>query len=177
MTNEFSAPECYVTGNITIQGETIDVIPEKSAAWYDRQFGPGFPSAGWNVWVLLLSNGVKAEILHTNPVGNDPPQILGTFVFPDGHHEIYPIDKNIHGSNPFVSKATGFTYFKNFEVTVPGMDTTLFLDQPFPVGEVLIPSVTPTKANTLSESFATAKGIFKGKQVTGYGVIETSLNT
>jgi hypothetical protein len=59
MTFEFAIPECYVTGNITYQGQTIDFIPETSKACYDRQFGTGPGINGWNLFILLLDNGVS----------------------------------------------------------------------------------------------------------------------
>jgi hypothetical protein len=171
MTFEFGAPECYVTGNITYQGRVIDVIPEKSMAWYDRQFGPGFGVNGWNLFIFYLTNGVKACIWHSSSVGDGPEQRFVTFMFPDGHHEVYPIDEDIHPSVPFTSSQTGFTYYGRHQVHVLGIDTWFIIELPVLAGEMTNPE-SPTPANTLFEGFSLVKGIFKGSSVTGWGVSE-----
>ncbi|KAL5326326.1 hypothetical protein ACEPPN_007464 [Leptodophora sp. 'Broadleaf-Isolate-01'] len=171
MTFEYATPECYVTGNITYQGQTIDVIPEKSMAWYDRQFGPGYGTNGWNLFIFYLENGVKACIWHSSAVGDGAALRLATFMFPDGHHEVYPIADDIHPSTPFVSKQTGFTYYGSHEVNVLGMDASFIIELPVLAGE-MTSHESPTARNTLFEGFSVVKGIFKGKSVKGWGVTE-----
>jgi hypothetical protein len=39
-------------------------------AWFDRQFGLGYGSNGWNLFIFLLENGVKATVWHANSVND-----------------------------------------------------------------------------------------------------------
>lgn len=171
MTFEYASPECYVTGSITSQGQTIDVIPEKSMAWYDRQFGPGFGSSGWNLFIFYLENGVKSCIWHSSAVGEGPALRLATFLFPDGHHEVYPIADDIHPSTPFVSNQTGITYYGSHEINVIGIDASFLIELPVLAGE-MTNHESPTTGNTLFEGYSIVKGVFKGECVTGWGVSE-----
>lgn len=171
MTFEFAAPECYATGNITYKGQTIEVIPEKSMAWYDRQFGPGYGFNGWNLFIFYLDNGVKACVWHSSSVRNGPAQMFATFMFSDGHHEVHPIDGDIQPSVPFTSTQTGITYYGRHEVCILEMDTWFIIELPILAGEMTNPE-SPTPANTLFEAYSLVKGMFKGNPVTGWGVSE-----
>lgn len=171
MTYELAYPEQWVTGNITYKGEVIDIVPEKSMSWLDRQFGPGIGLAGWNLWILLFDNGIKACIWRSEAVHDNPKQYFATFLFPDGHHEIYPIDSEIHPSNPFVSNQTGFTYYGRHKVNIPGINAHFDIQQPVLAGEMTLSS-KPTAGNTLAEGYSVVSGSIRGQTVKGWGVSE-----
>ncbi|KAL3422937.1 hypothetical protein PVAG01_04684 [Phlyctema vagabunda] len=46
ITYEWAAPQMKTSGTITVDGEEINIIPEQSTSWYDRQYGPGFATSG-----------------------------------------------------------------------------------------------------------------------------------
>ncbi|KAM5343973.1 hypothetical protein ACJ41O_012510 [Fusarium nematophilum] len=170
-TYEFAYPEQWVTGNVTYKGEVIDIISEKSMSWYDRQFGPGFGSAGWHLWILLFENGIKTCIWHSEAVDDNPKQYFATFMFPGGHHEVYPINSEIHPSIPFVSNQTGFTYYGRHKVSIPGIDAYFDIRQPVLAGEITSES-NPNVENTLFEGYAVVNGFIRGEGVKGWGVAE-----
>ncbi|KAL5370708.1 hypothetical protein DPSP01_014699, partial [Paraphaeosphaeria sporulosa] len=135
-TYEVAYPEQWVTGNITYKGDVVDIVSEQSASWFDRQFGVGVGSAGWHLWILLLDNGMKLTIWRSDSVNNNPKQYFATVLFPDGHHEVYPIDANIHASEPYVSADTGLTYYGRHIVTIPGLGAHFDIRQPHLAGEM-----------------------------------------
>jgi hypothetical protein len=91
----------------------------------------------------------------------------------DDHHEVYPIDNDIHPSIPFVSNQTCFTYYGLHEVYVSGTGIWFIMEQPVLAGEMTDPE-SPTAVITLFEGFLTITGVFKGKPVTGWGTSEQS---
>ncbi|EPE08256.1 kievitone hydratase [Ophiostoma piceae UAMH 11346] len=170
-TYEAAYPEQWVTGNLTYNGELIDIVPEKSMSWLDRQFGPGFGAEGWHLWILMFDNGIKTCIWRSEAVGAAPKQYFATFMFPDGHHEVYPIADEIHQSQPFVSNQTGFTYYGRHKVSIPGIGAEFDIRQPTLAGEMTSPT-DPTPLNTLYEGYAIASGHIGGQRVSGWGVAE-----
>ncbi|PVH70954.1 hypothetical protein DL98DRAFT_577626 [Cadophora sp. DSE1049] len=170
-TYEFAYPEQWVIGNLTYKGEVVDIIPEKSMSWFDRQYGLGVGFAGWNLWILLFENGIKTCIWHSEAVHDYPKQYFATFMFPDGHHEVYPVDSDIHPSVPFVSNQTGFTYYGRHEVTIPGINAYFDIQQPVLAGE-MTQEDRPIAATTLYEGYSVVKGYIRGQRVEGWGVSE-----
>ncbi|KAH6668264.1 hypothetical protein B0J14DRAFT_158268 [Halenospora varia] len=172
-TFEHAAPELYITGNLTYKGQTVDVIPEKSTGWYDRQYGPGYVSAGWNLFMFYLQNGVKGCVWHTHPVNGGPVLRMATVLFPDGHHEIYTVADDIHPAIPFTSKLTNATYYRHHQVHIIGLDTTLNFDLPVLGGEMTA-TEQPIPQFTLFEGYSDITGFFQGVPVKGFGVTEQS---
>ncbi|OZJ04083.1 hypothetical protein BZG36_03383 [Bifiguratus adelaidae] len=164
-TLEWGATECWTTGTITYKGEEIEVIPEKSVSWYDRQWGAGVAPQGWNWFGIYIDNGVQISVWHTN----NPPsnaafsysQMFATILYTDGHHEIYPIDQDIQPTDPFVSPVTNITYYGKYRISIPLKETVLDVTLPVHVGEMVDPEY-PTFA--LFEAFSTVNGIFDGQQ-------------
>ncbi|KAI9738400.1 MAG: hypothetical protein M1834_008903 [Cirrosporium novae-zelandiae] len=170
-TTEWGAPECWVTGTVEINGTEVDVIPEQSMSWYDRQYGPGFGTAGWNLFILLLENGVKICVWDSKSVDHAPKQLFATIMFSDGHHEIYPVDEDIHSTNPFVSELTNITYYGDYRVDIPLKNISLNITLPVLAGE-MVNENDPTTAEALFEGYATAQGTFDGSPIKGWGVSE-----
>ncbi|RFU32593.1 hypothetical protein B7463_g3733, partial [Scytalidium lignicola] len=171
LTTEWSVPEAWVTGTITIDGKEVAVIPEKSMAWYDRQFGPGFGTSGWNLWIFLLDNGVKVTVWATNAVSGGEPQFFATMLFLDGHHEVYPVAEDFHPSVPFVSKLTNLTYYGKYMLEIPQKRTRLEVTLPTLAGEMTDPT-NPQNSSTLFEGYSTFAGYFDNQYVTGWGTSE-----
>jgi hypothetical protein len=170
-TYEYAFPEQWVTGNITYKGEVIDIIPEKSMSWLDRQYGPTIAPAGWNLFIIYLEDGTKLTVWHSGAVGDNPAQVFATAMFPDGHHEVYPVDEDIHPSVPFTSTDSNFTYYANHKVSIPDMNAYFDIEQPVFAGE-MTQKDNPLPTNTLFEGYAVVKAHVRGKELKGWGVAE-----
>ncbi|OCK81369.1 hypothetical protein K432DRAFT_295638 [Lepidopterella palustris CBS 459.81] len=167
----FDAPEAWLTGTLTIAGATVNVVPEQSMGWFDWQWGPGYAPAGWHAHVILLDNGVKIVIMITNPSTLYTQVAVSTMQFPDGHHEVYPIDTDIHPCGPWVSKDTNLTYYNEYHINIPEKRTSLAVKLRMEGGEATLLS-DPTPANSINDAYATYEGIFDGVPVTGWGIAE-----
>ncbi|PVH81200.1 hypothetical protein DL98DRAFT_531376 [Cadophora sp. DSE1049] len=173
-TNEFAAPEMYTTGTLTIGDTVVRVIPEQSMTWFDRQWGFGAATQGWNWYAILLENGVKLSIWNTNEIEGHPRQSVATVLYPDGHEEVYPINSDVHASDPFISSVTNLTYYGKYNIEIPLKSTSLFVTLPVHAGEMAFDE-DPSALTTLFESFATVTGTFDGESVTGWGLSEMKL--
>lgn len=171
-TQEIAYPENWVTGNLTYKGELVQVVSEQSTSWYDRQYGPGVGLSGWDLFFLSFTNGIKAAIWHSEAVEDNPEQYFATILYPDGHHEIYPIDSDLSPSVPFVSNATGFTYYAKHRVNIPGLGATFNVEMVWPgTGEMTLAS-NPVAKTTLFEGYSVVTGTIHGKPVSGWGTTE-----
>ncbi|KAK8034128.1 short-chain dehydrogenase [Apiospora rasikravindrae] len=171
-TYQMSFPEMWVTGTFKYKGEVIEVVPEKSMAWLDRQYGMGVGKAGWDLYMLILENGMKASIWRSQACGSgSKKQYVATVVYPDSHHEIYPVDNHIELSQPFVSEETGYLYHAHQVLTIAGLDARIELQQPWPVGEMAIKG-HHDPVTTLFEGYVNVKGRIRGEEVKGWGVSE-----
>jgi predicted secreted hydrolase len=167
----FDIPETKLTGTLTVDGKKVNVVPEKSMGWFDWQWGPGYAPEGWHGNVILLDNGVKIVIMVTNPSTEYSQVSVATMLFPDGHHEIYPVDPDIHPSDPWVSQDSGLTYYNKYLLNIPGKMTVLKSRLWMEGGEATyLPD--PSKMNSINDAYATYTGIFDGKLVTGWGIQE-----
>jgi len=171
----FDAPETYVTGTITVGGKIVNIVPEKSMTWFDMQWGPSYAPGGWHAFVVLLENGVKIQITVTNPAEKYNQNSLATFMFPDGHHEVYPVVNDVHPSNPFVSKISNITYYSNYRLDIPLKRASFDVTVPVPGGETAL-LTDPSPANTIADSFAYFTGTFDGVAVSGWGIAERRLS-
>ncbi|KAK8140207.1 Secreted hydrolase-like protein [Apiospora sp. TS-2023a] len=174
-TYQMSYPEMWVTGTLKYRGDTIEVVPEKSMAWLDRQYGVGTGAAGWDLYMLLFENGLKMSIWRSEacPGGSNTKQYFATVVYPeDGHHEIYPLDDHVECSRPFVSEETGYLYHARQVLTIPGLgNARIEMEQPWPVGEMGVKG-KPDVVSTLFEGYVDVRARIRGEEVKGWGVSE-----
>ncbi|KAK6850641.1 Secreted hydrolase-like protein [Apiospora arundinis] len=171
-TYQMSYPEMWVTGTLQCRGQTVDVVPEKSMAWLDRQYGVGAGNAGWDLYMLLFENGLKMSIWRSEACPDAAKQYFATVVYPgDGHHEIYPLDDRVECSRPFVSGETGYLYHAHQVLTIAGLDARIELEQPWPVGEMAVRG-KPDPVSTLFEGYVNVKARIRGEDVKGWGISE-----
>ncbi|TLD18173.1 hypothetical protein PspLS_10486 [Pyricularia sp. CBS 133598] len=163
-TYQISFPEMWVTGTFKHNGEEVTVVPEKSMAWLDRQYGVGIGRAGWDLAMLIFENGIKASIWMSKGWDGYKPQYQATVVFPDSHHEIYPVDENVELSQPYVSEATGVTYHAHAVIRIPGLDASIELQQPWPKGEMSVKGAH-NPITTLFEGYVNASAQIRGEAV------------
>ncbi|OCK74606.1 hypothetical protein K432DRAFT_409722 [Lepidopterella palustris CBS 459.81] len=171
----FDNPESYVTGNITVGGKVINVVPEKSVAWIDWQWGNTYAADGWTGFIFLLSNGVKIITMTTKPSPKYLPVSISTLVFPDGHHEVHALDTDFHPWDPWVDPYTNITYYNNYLVNIPSRGIFLHSHLPVEGGQTTVRS-DPTRLNSVADSYSTFEGVFDGVPVTGFGITERKEN-
>ncbi|XP_014551556.1 hypothetical protein COCVIDRAFT_30922 [Bipolaris victoriae FI3] len=171
-TNEIAYPQLWVTGTITTNGTTVAVIPEKSLAWMDRQWGTGGAINGWWFFNFYLPNGWVIGGWRTQPV-DDTPKVssFATVLFPDGHHEVHAMDPNVHESDSWISADTNLTWYAKYQLTIPTIDLTLDVKLPHKAGEMAYLEELGA-AITLFKGYATVSGTLCKENITGYGLVE-----
>jgi len=164
----FDAPEAWTTGTLTINGIETRVIPEKSMTWLDFQYGPGYASEGWYSFVILLANGVKITTMTLFSTPKYPTVSLATLGYPDGHHEVFTVDKEFHPADPWVSPSTNITYYKSYQINIPAKRTSLNVRLAMEGGELFDPDDL-SKGIKIADTFSYFWGIFDGRPITGWG--------
>lgn len=170
-TYQMSYPEMWVTGTFKYKGETVSVVSEKSMAWLDRQYGVGLAGNGWDLYMLIFENGMKASIWRSEACPPNTKQYMATILYPDSHHEVYPLDDHVEHSQPYVSKDSGYLYHARHVITIPGLDARIEMQQPWPVGEMTIKGA-PHPNTTLFEGYVNVNARIRGEEVKGWGVAE-----
>ncbi|KAF2497319.1 hypothetical protein BU16DRAFT_311020 [Lophium mytilinum] len=165
----WDAPEALTTGTLTIDGKDVAVIPEKSITWMDWQYGPGYAVEGWYSFVIALTNGVKITTMTTYPTPKYPSGSVATLGFPDGHHEVYALDRDFHPSDPWVSPDTNVTYYKSYQVNVPAKGISLNVSLAMEGGELYNPD---TEGIIIADTFSYFAGTYEGLPITGWGNAE-----
>lgn len=163
-------PEAYTTGTLTIDGKQVKVVPEKSMTWMDFQYGPGYASEGWYSFLAVLSNGVKITTMTTYPTPKYPTGSVATIQYPDGHHEVYTVDKDFHPQDPWVSPETNVTYYQSYQVNIPAKCTSLNVRTAMKGGEMYYPD--NMAGSKTADTFSYFYGTFDGQPVTGFGNAE-----
>jgi hypothetical protein len=173
LTNEWGAPDMWVTGTITENQKQVNVIPGESRSWFDRQWGNGAATAGWTWYNIFLENGIILAIWHSNPIPgfSSKTDSFATILFVDGHQEIYPINNDIHPTDPFVSPQTNLTYYGSYQVVIPDVNAKFNITLAVHTGEMTV-AEAPTAANTLFEAYVDVEGLYEGVPVSGYGLSE-----
>lgn len=171
----FDAVETLPSGSFVVNGTNVTVVPEKSAGWVDYQWGPGYAIGGWHDFVILLDNGVRMQVTVTAPYSAYKQASFATFMYPNGHQEVWPVDNNTYPTNPWVSSLSNVTYYSDYIVKIPLKKTVLHVNLPFKAGETA-PSKGATNANTIADTFAWYNGTFDGLPIKGYGIMELREN-
>jgi len=164
------ATETEVHGTITVKGKVVKVVPEKSMAWFDLQWGPGYASQGWHAFVVMLDNGVKLQVTVTRATPLYKQGSFTTIGYPDGHQEVWAVENSTHPTNPWVSPVSNITYYHDYIIKIPGKGI-LYAHLPVEGGETApLENIEP--ANTIADTFAWYRGILDGKPVKGFGIME-----
>jgi len=171
----FDTPEQLISGTFSFNGKDVKVVPEESMTWFDYQWGPGYAIGGWKDFVVLLDNGVKMQVTVLNQYPHYQQASYATVMFPDGHHEIWPVSNDTLPRNPWVSEATNFTYYQDYVINAPSKDTSLVVHCPVQGGETA-PLKGATAGNTIADTFAYYSGTFLGYPARGLGIMETRYN-
>jgi len=96
---------------------------------------------------------------------------VATVGYPDGHHEVYAVDRNFHPKDPWVSPQTNITYYKSYQVNIPEARISLNVEVAMEGGELFNPD-DRTKGITIADTFSYYWGTFDGLPVQGWGNAE-----
>jgi predicted secreted hydrolase len=167
----YSLTHLQASGSISIDGQTLDVT---GVTWMDHEYGYfGSPSSPikWLLQDMQLDDGVSIS----NYAQGDPTTFVlnqkitsnATIQRADGTTYFVPTSVTPIGRT-WLSPASNNTYFLQFQVDVPGFDTSLV------VTSLVDGQEFPVATSPIYEGIASATGTFEGHQVSGTAWIEQS---
>ncbi|KAF4502378.1 short-chain dehydrogenase [Fusarium agapanthi] len=110
---EWSVPRGRTEGSFNADGEKVDIVPEKSFAWYDRQFGSLQDSFDWITLHFEESDWLDISLISVN-----------------GRDSVVPINLTVSSTNVWISPDTGLEYPQAW--TIQWEDTELLVTSPRP---------------------------------------------
>jgi predicted secreted hydrolase len=171
ISNEWGMPSGRTKGTLTTNGELIDLIPEESFTWYDRQWGTGAPVTGnWTWYELHLPCGVKASIWAWDNATPKQHVRAATLLYPNGETKVVPFEWTPNSAKTWLSPKSGILYPQQWTLEFPDggiiQVTSVFGGQEIYGGAALSASSY--------EGFINVTGIFEGKPVAGtaFGLVE-----
>ncbi|PNP38255.1 hypothetical protein TGAMA5MH_09828 [Trichoderma gamsii] len=165
-------PAAYTSGVFTLNGTTHTIDSKRSTTWYDRQWGDTTPTQGWHWFPIQLDNGIRISTWIVPADKGSAIKAFATALCPNGRQEVVSVSPDIKPSNPWDSSKTNRTWFGSFEVS--------FLDEYNSVIKATSPNITIRHFGEASfgagfafcDSFTLYSGTWKGKKVSGWGVVE-----
>ncbi len=170
---EFAFPNMNVNGIIVIEGKEYHI--QNSIGWFDRQWGNNFKmesldaesnqTAKW-MWIGLGLNDYDSEALSLwDAYIGDSRNTFVTILKENGSH-VYA-GANVTYDNIWTSKRSGNKYPAKIVISVPTIDLDLTLTAIFDN-----PEFTHTIKNAGSESFFAVEGLYQGKSINKYVIVE-----
>ncbi|GES58481.1 kievitone hydratase [Aspergillus terreus] len=168
-THEWGMPACRTTGSVTIDGETIAIDPDRSATWYDRQWGDGSPTSGNWTWFELnfddtTTKGSLWAIDNAEPYRRDR---FVTMRLENGDFKFFPVIVTPNMGKTWTSATTGIEYPLEWTLDL-GEDGYLLVKSTVANQEM----AGDSKVETAYEGFITVAGRLNGRRTTGYGIVE-----
>lgn len=166
---EWGFPNCYTEGTVTVNGQVVTIDPANSFTWYDRQWNDGFPSNGnWTWFELHIPNTeYKLSIWAIDDKDSWQGCRFATIRTEDGSQNVVSTTFSPDYTRSWYSNATHTLYAQDWTITVGDY------------GILRVSSVTQDQEivghaafDTAYEGFVTFDGLFDGKNVYGYGVVE-----
>jgi len=167
-TNESAMPSGRTAGTLTVDGESMTVIPERSFTWYDRQWGPGAPVSGnWTCFELHSPSDVKASIWAWANASPEQHIRFATLQYPDGTAKVVPVTWSLSQTRSWLSPVTGVLYPQAWDITFPGNSTIT-------VSSALSDQEIPSDSlqTCAYEGFVTVGGKFEGEPARAFGLVE-----
>ena len=167
----YSLTRMPTTGTVRVGQKTVDV---SGASWMDHEFGTSAlepTTQGWDWFALQLSDGRELMLYRFRRTDGQPdPYSSGTWVAVDG--STMGLDASAFTIAPrreWRSEASGATYPVEWDVSIPGSDTTLRVRAVIDQQELLTRRSTNV---TYWEGAVTVEGRSDGRPVTGKGYVE-----
>lgn len=179
--NEWGMPACRTAGSITINNKKVQIDPNRSFTWYDRQWnysrdlqrlsssGSTSGSTGNWTWfeVHFDHSPMKASIWAIDTENPHTRSRFATVRSDDGSQQFLPMGFSPDMTKTWVSGASGVKYPLRWELDLPN-------------GDILsIESVTANQemvgesaSDTAYEGFVSVTGRMFNQVVTGFGIVE-----
>jgi hypothetical protein len=168
--SQWAMPAGRTTGTLTINDTKVNIDPDHSRTWYDRQWGPGAPTTGNWTWFALQFQNSGMRVSAWSVDNEDPYQRarFATVQTPDGSHQILPTTLVPNTQKMFTSSATNTTYPLEWELSFANGDS-LTITSLRPDQEIV---ATLAPGDCAYQGFVTFSGQFWGKDVKGFGAVE-----
>lgn len=153
-------------------GDRIEIIPELSSTWYDRQWASLQDSFQWIAMIFEESEWLDIEVLVNwdwNHVVNGPKQFATMRSRKTGHDSVIPITLKESKTSVYTSNETGIEYPLEWVVHVEDVEifvTTPRVDQIF---EAPLDSGFPPQFSGYVDLVALKSGF---APVKGYGAVD-----
>ncbi|PYH88978.1 hypothetical protein BO71DRAFT_120178 [Aspergillus ellipticus CBS 707.79] len=167
--DEWALPACRTAGSLTLDGESVTIIPEHSVTWYDRQWGLGAPTTGNWTWFEFHFDGTdtKASMWMIDNAQPYQRTRFATMRLQNRDMKVIPVSYEPNMNMTWTSDATGIVYPLEWMIDMAD-DGFLAVQSPVADQEM----VGSSMGDTAYEGFVTVFGILRGMYVTGYGVVE-----
>jgi predicted secreted hydrolase len=123
----YSRTDMAASGNLTIDGETVDV---GGTAWFDHQWGDfiSVGGGGWDWFAVNLDDGTDLTLSLVRDADGRYPLIYGTYVDPAGTTEHLDRDAYaVKSTRTWTSPDSGATYPSGWSISIPAKRLTIEL--------------------------------------------------
>ncbi|KAI9325715.1 hypothetical protein DFJ73DRAFT_965621 [Zopfochytrium polystomum] len=172
LVNEWASPAGRTTGYLVVNGTRVDVDPDRSMTWFDRQWGGAY--ARWHWYEILLDvDGGRTRVPLGVWNGLDPAtgkwRAFATTREEPGVQVVSAVPNiTVVPGRSYLSPYTNVTYDLDYVITFEDPSTVLKVS--CVVEDQEIHSTPELKA--AYEGLIDVSGTYKGKRVTGFGLIE-----
>ncbi|KAJ4051512.1 hypothetical protein NW761_014147 [Fusarium oxysporum] len=169
---EWSVPKGRTEGSFKVNGKKVDIVPEKSFAWYDRQFGSLQDSFDWIMLHFEESEWLDISIMCAWKWEDhvDGPKMFATVRSSlNGRDSVVPIKLTASTTNVWISPATGLEYPQEWTIQWEDMELLVTSPRPDQVIEADEDTGFPSQFSGYVNVLATKAGCIP---VRGFGAVD-----
>ncbi|GME37622.1 putative mucin-1 (muc-1) protein [Neofusicoccum parvum] len=166
-------PNLRVEGTITLNGRDVEIDSSNSFGFLERQWG-NMQLRNWYLYWIYLSNGVFLHVWINEPTldGFNVDDIsIATVWYPNGVHEVLPVDNTTTAWDTSRSPKTGKLYFNEFQLNLSSRNSSIRVTKPIR-DTVLIPLADYGSLLNVSEAYIQGEGFWEGQPVEVFGHLE-----
>ncbi|KAH7304774.1 hypothetical protein B0I35DRAFT_444895 [Stachybotrys elegans] len=169
---QWSLPRGATEGSLTIDGEKIDVVSEKSFSWYDRQWGSLQASINWVMVHFEESDWLDISVMSvwywTDPV-NGPKEFATIRSSRNSRDSVVPISVAASTTNVWTSPETGITYPQEWLLVLDDIEMVVKSPRPDQVIETPPGTIPPSQFSGYVDIIAKKAG---HASVKGFGAVD-----
>lgn len=166
-------PNLKIDGTIKLNGEDVQLDTSNSFGYLERQWGH-MELHNWYLYWVYLSNGVFLHVWINEPIldGFSSDEIaIATVWYPNGVHEVLPVDNTTRAWDVARSPKTGNLYFNEFRLDLSTRNSSIRVTKPTR-DTVLIPLAEEGPLLNVSEAYVQGQGTWEGEPVEVFGHLE-----
>jgi len=168
---EWAIPAAPSSGFLVVNGTKVTIDSTQSITWFDRQFGGTGGGFSWHWFELHIKTKDSSDLIPMS-IWLEVDTVHGSKNFASireavGQQVLAPITSATPSNRTWTSTQSNITYNLDWTLTMTG-DTSLQLK--LITGDQEL--TTTTGASLVYEGFLTVTGTYKGKPITGYGLME-----